>query len=62
MAQSFYLREQAERCRRLARDSTDPALRDSLLKLADEYSVRASAQDNDDTSIRRGGPDDKGDN
>jgi hypothetical protein len=62
MAQSFYLREQAERCRRLARDSTDPALRDSLLKLAGEYSVRASAQDNDDTSIRRGGPDDKGDN
>jgi hypothetical protein len=60
MAQSFYLREQAERCRRLARDSTDPALRDSLLKLADEYSVRASAHD--DTSIRRGGPDDKGDN
>ena len=28
MAQSFYLREQAERCRRLARDSADPMLRD----------------------------------
>jgi hypothetical protein len=60
MAQSFYFREQADRCRRLARASTDPALRDSLLKFADEYSVRASVQENDDTSIRRGGPDDEG--
>jgi hypothetical protein len=40
MAQTFCLREQAERCRRLARDSTDSALRDSLLKLADDYTVR----------------------
>jgi hypothetical protein len=31
MAQSFYLREQAERCRRLARDSLDTTLRDSIL-------------------------------
>ncbi len=61
MAQSFFLREQAERCRRLARDSTDPDLRDSLLRLADAYSVRAGAQETDDTSIRRGGPDDEGD-
>jgi hypothetical protein len=61
MAQSFFLREQAERCRRLARDSTDPDLRDSLLKLAGEYSVRAGAQENDDTPIRRSGPDDEGD-
>jgi len=30
MDQPFYLREQAERCRRLARDCTDPMLRDSL--------------------------------
>jgi hypothetical protein len=28
MAQSFYVRAKAERFRRLARDSTDPALRD----------------------------------
>ena len=49
MAQSFYLREQAERCRRLARDSTDPNLRDSLLKLADEYAAHARAQENDET-------------
>ena len=48
MAQSFHLREQAERCRRLARDSTDSVLRDSLLKLADEYAARAGARENDD--------------
>jgi hypothetical protein len=39
--------EQAERCSRLARDCTDPMLRDSLLKLAKEYTGRASAQEND---------------
>ena len=49
MAQTFHLHEQAERCRRLARDSTDPNLRDSLLKLADEYTARARAQENDET-------------
>jgi hypothetical protein len=32
MPQSSYLREQAERCRRLARDCTDPHLRDNLLQ------------------------------
>ena len=48
MAQSFHLREQAERCRRLARDSTDPVLRDSLLKLAEEYTARAECRENDD--------------
>jgi hypothetical protein len=37
MAQSFQLREQAGRCRRLARDSTDPTLRDGLPGLAGEY-------------------------
>jgi len=42
MDQPFYLREQAERCRRLARDCTDPTLRDSLLKLAEEYTGRTS--------------------
>ena len=50
MAQSFHLREQAERCRRLARDSTDPNLRDSLMRLADEYAARASAQESEDAS------------
>jgi hypothetical protein len=43
MAQSFDLREQAERCRRLARDCTDLNLRDSLLTLAEEYAGRAAA-------------------
>jgi hypothetical protein len=51
MAEFFYLREQAERCRRLARDSTDPALHDSLLKLAEEYTARANAQEHDDTTV-----------
>jgi hypothetical protein len=50
MAQSFYLREQAERCRRLARDSIDPNLRDSLMRLADEYAARASVQESEDSS------------
>jgi hypothetical protein len=69
MALSFHLREQAERCRRLARDSTDPSLRDSLLRLADEYAARASAQENDGTNgdtndgtaVWQAGSDDRGD-
>ncbi len=60
MAQSFHLHEQAERCRRLARDSTDPVLRHSLFKLADEYAARAGAEEKDDTAVRRANPDDKG--
>ena len=55
MAQSFHLREQAERCRRLARDCTDPTLRDSLLRLAGEYAARAGAQENDDMTVWRAG-------
>ena len=50
MDQPFYLREQAERCRRLARDCTDPMLRDSLLTLAEEYTGRASARESDETA------------
>jgi hypothetical protein len=57
MAQPFHLREQAERCRRLARDCTDPALRDSLLRLAEEYAARAGAQENDDTTVWQAGSD-----
>jgi hypothetical protein len=55
MAQSFHLREQVERCRRLARDCTDPTLRDSLLRLAEEYAARAGAQENDDTTVWHAG-------
>jgi hypothetical protein len=61
MAQSFHLLEQAERCRRLARDSTDPTLRDSLLKLVDEYAARAGAQKNEDTTIWQAGSHDQDD-
>ena len=55
MAQSLHLREQAERCRRLARDCTDPALRDSLVKLGEEYAARAAAQENDNTTVWHAG-------
>ena len=60
VAESFYLREQAERCRRLARDSTDPTLRDSLLTLAEEYAAGAVAEENDDPPAWQPGPDDDG--
>jgi hypothetical protein len=56
MVQSFHLREQAERCRRLARDSTDTSLRDSLLLLAEEYAARADAEADDGTAVWRAGP------
>ena len=63
MAQVFYLREQAERCRRLARDSTDFVLRDSLFELGDEYAARATvaenASDGDDAAAWRAGSDDQ---
>ncbi len=61
MAQSFHLREQAERCRRLARDSTDPLLRNSLLGLAEEYAAPAGAQENGDTTVWQAGSRDQDD-
>jgi hypothetical protein len=51
MAPLFYLLEQVERCRRLARDSTDPVLRDSLLRLADEYAARAGKVENGSADV-----------
>ena len=45
MAQSVHLREQADRCRRLARGSNDVVTQERLLKLATEYDARADAQD-----------------
>jgi hypothetical protein len=45
MAQPFYSREQADRCRRLARGSNDLVTKERLLKLADEYDAQADAQD-----------------
>jgi hypothetical protein len=56
MAQSFDLHQQAERCRRLARDSTDIVLRDSLLKLAAHAATLEAAGD----VIRTAGPEDQG--
>ena len=45
MAQSFYLREQADRCRRLARSTNDLVTQERLRKLAGEYDAQAEAQD-----------------
>jgi hypothetical protein len=60
MAQSLHLREQAKRCRRLARDSTDPGVREGLLGLADEYTAKADAQENAEGAVWRAGSDDDG--
>jgi hypothetical protein len=54
-------REQAERYRRLARDSTDTILRDSLLNLADEYTAQAAAQEDDAPAVWQAGSNDNGD-
>ena len=48
MAQSFYLREQADRCRRLAHGTNDAVTRERLLSLALEYDTRAASQDGED--------------
>jgi hypothetical protein len=47
MAQSFFLREQADRCRRLARATNDAVTQERLVKLAGEYEAQANAQDAD---------------
>ena len=56
MAQSLPLRKQAERCRRLARDTTDTNLRDRLLELADEY----AATEDPESPARDASADDEG--
>jgi hypothetical protein len=48
MAQSFFLREQAERCRRLARSTSDSLTQERLFKLGAEYEAQADAQDDAD--------------
>jgi hypothetical protein len=45
MAPSLYLREQANRCRRLAHGTSDAVTRERLLILAAEYDARAASQD-----------------
>jgi hypothetical protein len=49
MAQSYF-REQADKCRRLARDSNDPILQVSLRRMADEYQMRADELEHDEMS------------
>jgi hypothetical protein len=51
MAQSFFLREQADRCRRLARSTSDSLTQERLLKLAAEYEAQADAQDDADEEV-----------
>ncbi len=60
MVPSFFLREQAERCRRLARDSTDPGVRDGLLSLAEEYTAKADAQEQCEAADWQAQSDDQG--
>ena len=60
MDQPFYLPGRAERCRRLAGDSTDAGLSDSLPGLAEEYTARASAGENDGTAVRLADADGQG--
>ena len=64
MAQSFFLREQADRCRRLARSTSDSLTQERLFKLAAEYEAQAHAQDDADEeapAVRRARRDDEGD-
>ncbi len=56
MAQFLFLRKQAERFRRLARDSVDEGSGRSFLRLADEFTARASAGD----TVSHADLDDKG--
>jgi hypothetical protein len=57
MVQSLHLREQAGRCRRLARDSTDEDVRLSLFKLAEEYSAQAVVLEDAESLAGIAGPD-----
>jgi hypothetical protein len=45
MVPTTYLREQAEKCRRLAHDVSDPTTRTRLEVLAGEYEAQANFQD-----------------
>ncbi len=57
MVPTTYLRDQAEKCRRLARDVSDPTTRARLEKLAGEYQAQADFQDSHaDGELRRIGP------
>ena len=45
VSDATYLREQAERCRRLARLATDPKLRGKLLELGQDFDRKAAELD-----------------
>jgi hypothetical protein len=45
-----YFRKQADRCRRLARDSTVPVLQVTLRRLADEYQMIADELEDEEVS------------
>jgi hypothetical protein len=53
-----HFRELADRCRRLAHDSTDRVLRVSLRRLTDEYQMKADELENDAIFAVRADPDD----
>lgn len=53
-----YFREQADKARRLARDSTDPVLQASLRRLADDYQMRADELENDEICAKGVDPND----
>jgi hypothetical protein len=53
-----YFREQADSCRRLARDSTDPVLQVSLRRLADDYQMKADELEDDAISAKSSDPND----
>jgi len=56
MDQPFYLRERAERCHRLARDCTDPMLRDSLYSRSPKNTPGgAGAQEYHETAVWQAG-------
>ena len=57
MGQSYFW-QQADRCRRLARDSTDPVLQVCLRGLADDYQMKADELENDEILARRADPND----
>src|SRR6185369_15009224 len=59
MARSLELLEQARRCRRLAHDCTDGEVRETLLRLANEYSVRAATLEH--SPIQNAASDDRND-
>ena len=57
MVPTAYLREQAEKCRRLARDAGEAATRTRLEVLAGEYDAQADFQDQHSPGeLRRTGP------